>query len=159
MARSQSTITIIGNVTDEPDLKFTPSGAAVTNFSVAVNERVKNQQTQEWEDAGASFYRVAAWRDLAENVAESITKGNRVIVVGPLKVRQYDRADGTRGTSVDITADFVGPDLTWATAKVTKANHSGNNGGQEAAAPADDNPWATAAAPAAAAQPADEPPF
>lgn len=121
-------VTIVGNLTADPELRFTPSGAAVTNFSVAVTPRRKNQQTQEWEDGEASFYRVAAWRGLAENVAESLTRGTRVIVMGDLSVRKYDNKDGGQGTSVDINADFIGPDLTFATAQVTKANRGGNGG-------------------------------
>jgi single-strand DNA-binding protein len=162
-------ITIVGNLTADPELRFTPSGKAVTNFTVAVNERVKNPQTQEWEDGEGSFYNCAVWGDAAENAAESLQRGLRVIVQGGLKTRSYDRKDGSKGLSVDITVDEFGPSLRWATAKVTRAARGGSNGGGNSTggqpqggyqsqgapqgAPAGD-PWA---APAGVG--ADEPPF
>ena len=131
-------ITVVGNVTDDPELKFTPSGAPVCNFTVAVNERVL--VGEEWKDGETTFYRVAAWRGLAENVAESLAKGVRVIVNGTFKARTYDRQDGGKGTSLDLTANFVGPELTFATAQVTRSNRSGNGSGQQSA-PAQNNGW------------------
>lgn len=128
-------ITIVGNVGSEPELRFTPSGAAVCNFSVAVTPRRKNQQTQEWEDGEPTWYRVNAWRSLAENLAESITKGSRVIVVGRLENRKYESREGGTGYSLEITADACGPDCQWAMAKVQRPDR-GQGGGR----PADD-PW------------------
>lgn len=155
-------ITIIGNVTKEPELRFTPSGAAVANFTVAVNERRKNA-AGEWEDGDATFYECAAWKEMAENVAESIERGSRVVLSGKLKARNYDRQDGSRGTSLDVTVDEIGPSLRWATAKVTRSGgngggNRGNGGGNAGAAPAANNsggdPWG-----GAAQSGGDEPPF
>jgi single-strand DNA-binding protein len=133
-------ITIVGNVGSEPELRFTPSGAAVCNFSVAVTPRRKNQQTQEWEDGEPTWYRVNAWRSLAENLAESITKGSRVIVVGRIENRKYELREGGTGYSLEITADACGPDCTWAMARVQRPDRAGGQGG--GGRPADD-PWAS----------------
>lgn len=145
----ETVITVIGNLTDDPELKFTPSGAAVANFTVASTPRTFDRQTNEWKDGDALFIRCAAWRQLAENCAESLQKGQRVIVTGALKIRNYERQDGSKGTSVEINVDEIGPSLRYATAKVTKANRSsgggdfggGNAGGGAPAA--DSNPWST----------------
>jgi single-strand DNA-binding protein len=125
----ETIITVVGNLTDDPELKFTPSGAAVANFTVASTPRTFDKQTNEWKDGDALFLRCAAWRQLAENVAESLTKGQRVVVTGALRVRQFERQDGSKGTSVEMNVDEVGPSLRYATAKVTKVNRSGNSGG------------------------------
>lgn len=125
----ETIITVIGNLTDDPELKFTPSGAAVANFTVASTPRTFDRQTNEWKDGDALFLRCAAWRQLAENVAESLTKGQRVIVTGALRVRQFERQDGSKGTSVELNVDEVGPSLRYATAKVTKVSRSGGAGG------------------------------
>ena len=136
----ETIITVIGNLTDDPELKFTPSGAAVANFTVASTPRTFDKQTNEWKDGDALFLRCAAWRQLAENVAESLQKGQRVIVTGALRVRQYERQDGSKGTSVEMNVDEVGPSLRFATAKVTKATRSGTGGS------GDSNPWSQPAA-------------
>jgi single-strand DNA-binding protein len=125
----ETIITVIGNLTDDPELKFTPSGAAVANFTVASTPRTFDKQTNEWKDGDALFLRCAAWRQLAENVAESLQKGQRVVVTGALRVRQFERQDGSKGTSVELNVDEVGPSLRYATAKVTKVTRSGNSGG------------------------------
>src|SRR4051794_19157936 len=125
----ETIITVIGNLTDDPELKFTPSGAAVANFTVASTPRTLDRQTNEWKDGDALFIRCAAWRQLAENVAESLQKGQQVIVTGALKVRNYERQDGSRGTSVELNVDEIGPSLRFATAKVTRATRSGGGGG------------------------------
>jgi single-strand DNA-binding protein len=125
----ETIITVVGNLTDDPELKFTPSGAPVANFTVASTPRTFDKQTNEWKDGDALFLRCAAWRQLAENVAESLQKGQRVIVTGALRVRQYERQDGSKGTSVEMNVDEVGPSLKFATAKVTKATRSGTSGG------------------------------
>lgn len=136
----ETIITVIGNLTDDPELKFTPSGAAVANFTVASTPRTFDKQSNEWKDGDALFLRCAAWRQLAENCAESLTKGQRVIVTGALRVRQYERQDGSKGTSVEMNVDEVGPSLRFATAKVTKATRSGGGGGGGM-----DNPWSQSA--------------
>ena len=125
----ETIITVVGNLTEDPELKFTPSGAPVANFTVASTPRTFDRQTNEWKDGDALFLRCAAWRNLAENVAESLTKGQRVIVTGALRVRQYERQDGSKGTSVEMNVEEVGPSLKFATAKVTKATRSSNAGG------------------------------
>ena len=160
----ETIITVVGNLTDDPELKFTPSGAAVANFTVASTPRTFDKQTNEWKDGDALFLRCAAWRQLAENVAESLQKGQRVVVTGALRVRQFERQDGSKGTSVELNVDEVGPSLRYATAKVTKVSRSGNSGGgggggwdqpaaAQASAPATDV-WGTGAAGST-----EEPPF
>lgn len=143
---NETIITLIGNLTDDPELKFTPSGAAVANFTVASTPRTFDKQTNQWKDGDAMFIRCAAWKQLAENVAESLQKGQQVVVVGALKVRNYERQDGSKGTSVEMNVDEIGPSLKFATAKVTRAQRgSGSTARQAPAAPAND-PWASAPA-------------
>ncbi|OUZ12215.1 single-stranded DNA-binding protein [Aeromicrobium sp. PE09-221] len=125
----ETVITVIGNLTDDPELKFTPSGAAVANFTVASTPRTFDRQTNEWRDGEALFIRCAAWRQMAENVAGSLQKGQRVIVQGALRVRNYERQDGSRGTSVEMNVDEVGPSLRFATAQVQRTQRSDNAGG------------------------------
>lgn len=127
-------ITIVGNVGQDPELRFTPSGAAVCTFSVAVTPRRFDKTTNKWVDGAATWYRVNAWRALGENAAETLTRGQRVIVVGSLAARDWtNEKSGEKGTSWEITADAIGPDLTWATAKVTRAKRDG--------APMPEDPW------------------
>lgn len=104
---TNTTVTLVGNVTRDPELRFTPAGHPVVNFSIAVNHRKKNGD--EWVDDGTSFYDCATWRSLAENVAGTIAKGQRVIVVGTQKLRKYDRPDGSNGLAIDIQVDEIGP--------------------------------------------------
>jgi single-strand DNA-binding protein len=125
----ETVITVIGNLTDDPELKFTPSGAAVANFTVASTPRTLDRQTNEWKDGTPLFIRCSVWRQIAENVAESLQKGQQVIVHGALNVRNYERQDGSKGTSVEMNVYEVGPSLRFATAKVTKATRSGGGGG------------------------------
>ena len=139
----ETIITVVGNLTDDPELKFTPSGAPVANFTVASTPRTFDRQTNEWKDGDALFLRCAAWRQLAENVAESLTKGQRVIVTGALRVRQYERQDGSKGTSVEMNVDEVGPSLKFATAKVTKATRSGSAGGGFSGGGGASDPWSS----------------
>lgn len=124
----ETNITVIGNLTDDPELKFTPSGAAVANFTVASTPRTFDKQTNEWKDGTALFIRCSVWRQMAENVAESLQKGQHVMVHGALNVRNYERQDGSKGTSVEMNVYEVGASLRFATAKVTKANRSGGGG-------------------------------
>ena len=138
----ETVITVVGNLTSDPELKFTPSGAAVANFTVASTPRTFDKQTNEWKDGDPLFIRCDAWRQMAENVAESLQKGQRVVVTGSLRVRNFERQDGSKGTSVEMNVDEVGPSLKWATAKVTKTTRSGGGdfgGGQSGGGQA--NPW------------------
>lgn len=143
----ETAITMIGNVVNDVELRFTPSGAAVANFRIASTPRKFNRQTNEWEDGDPLFLGVAVWRQQAEHVAESIRKGMRVIVVGRLTQRQYEDRDGQKRSSYDIQADEVAPSLLRATATVQKATGNGQQGaqggwnGQQGGH--SDNPWAT----------------
>ncbi len=125
----ETKITIVGNLTGDPELKFTPSGAAVANFTVASTPSTFDRQTNEWKDGDPLFIRCDAWRQMAENVAGSLTKGMRVVVTGNLRVRNYERQDGSRGTSVEMQVDEVGPSLKYATAQVTRTSGGGSGGG------------------------------
>lgn len=124
----ETAITLVGNLTADPELRFTPSGAAVANFTVASTPRQFDRQTNEWRDGEALFLNCAVWRQVAENVAESLTKGMRVIVQGRLKARSYETREGEKRTVFEVDVDEIGPALRYATAKVTKT--SGGGGGQ-----------------------------
>ena len=113
-----SSISVIGNLTSDPELKFTESGKCVCTFTIADNHRVLNQQTKEWENGTTSFFRVTCWEKLGENVAESLRKGQRAMVMGKLTIGNYEDANGVTKTRVNLTADSVGPELTFATAIV-----------------------------------------
>lgn len=173
----ETPITLVGNLVDDPELRFTPSGAAVANFRVASTPRTFNKNTNEWEDGQALFLSCSVWRQAAENVAESLQKGMRVIVTGRLTSRQYETREGEKRTVFEIQVDEVGPSMKYATAKVTRATRQqgstgqqgsgggyggGQQGGYGGGAPAND-PWATPppgqdpwGAPGAGS---DEPPF
>jgi single-strand DNA-binding protein len=122
-------ITVVGNLTADPELRFTPSGAAVANFTVASTPRIYDRQSGEWKDGEALFLRCAIWREAAENVAESLTRGSRVIVQGRLKQRSFETREGEKRTVVEVEVDEIGPSLRYATAKVNKASRSGGGGG------------------------------
>ena len=117
-------VTLIGNITRDPELRFTPSGQATATFGLAVNRRWQNRQTQEWEEA-TSFFDVTCWGDLGDNVSESLTKGARVLVIGRLDQRSWETDQGEKRSKVEIIADEVGPSLRWATAQVTKTDRKG----------------------------------
>ncbi|HZC91574.1 MAG TPA: single-stranded DNA-binding protein [Mycobacterium sp.] len=169
-------ITVIGNLTADPELRFTPSGAAVANFTVASTPRMFDRQTNEWKDGEALFLRCNIWREAAENVAESLTRGSRVIVSGRLKQRSFETREGEKRTVVELEVDEIGPSLRYATAKVNKASRSGGGGGgfgggggSRQAAPsgggapaggaAGDDPWGSAPASGSFGGGDDEPPF
>jgi single-strand DNA-binding protein len=166
-------ITVIGNLTADPELRFTPSGAAVANFTVASTPRMFDRQTNEWKDGEALFLRCNIWREAAENVAESLTRGSRVIVQGRLKQRSFETREGEKRTVVELEVDEIGPSLKYATAKVNKASRSGGGGGgfggggggSRAAAPAggsdakQEDPWGSAPASGSFSGGDDEPPF
>src|SRR5579875_698909 len=127
MANGNS-VTLVGNVTRDPELRFTPSGQATASFGLAVNRRWQNRETQEWEEA-TSFFDVVCWREQAENASESITRGARVIVTGRLEQRSWETPDGDKRSKVEVVADEIGPSLRWATAMVTKNERRGPDGG------------------------------
>src|ERR1700742_3499344 len=122
-------ITVIGNLTADPELRFTPSGAAVANFTVASTPRTFDRQSGEWKDGEALFMRCNIWRQSAENVAESLTRGARVIVSGRLKQRSFETREGEKRTVVEVEVDEIGPSLRYATAKVNKSSRSGGGSG------------------------------
>jgi len=125
----ETVITVVGNLVDDPELRFTPSGAAVANFRMASTPRTYDRQTGEWKDGETLWLGCSVWRQAAENVAESLTKGTRVVVQGRLKSRQYETREGEKRTVFEIDVDEIGPSLRSATAKVTKASRSGTGGG------------------------------
>jgi single-strand DNA-binding protein len=125
---SENTVTLVGNLTDDPELRFTAQGAAVANFRIAVSKRIRDPQTNEWKDGDTSFFRVNVWRQLAENVAESLTRGTRVVVTGTLKMRQWETQEGEKRSVVEVEATEVGPSLKWATAKIEKASRQSQGG-------------------------------
>ena len=119
---SDNTVTLVGNITDDPELRFTPSGAAVANFTVAVNRRFKNGDR--WEDKLDGFFRCSCWREMAENAAESLQKGTRVVVVGRLSQRSWEDQEGNKRSQVEVQVDEVAPSLRWATASIQKSQRS-----------------------------------
>lgn len=166
-------ITVVGNLTADPELRFTPSGAAVANFTVASTPRTFDRASGEWKDGEALFLRCNIWRQAAENVAESLTRGSRVIVSGRLKQRSFETKEGEKRTVFEVEVDEIGPSLRYATAKVNRAQRSeggggGNFGGGSSgggggygasrggSAPTED-PWSSA--PPAGGGYSDEPPF
>ena len=165
MAAGDTTITMIGNLVDDPELRFTPSGAAVAKFRVASTPRYLDKATNEWKDGESLFLQCQIWRQAAENVAESLTKGMRVILSGRLKQRSYETKEGEKRTVFEVEVDEVGPSLRNATAKVTRTQRAAGGG---AAVPAavnsfNDDPWAAASTSPAGGgwgtSTTDEPPF
>jgi single-strand DNA-binding protein len=160
----ETVITVVGNLVDDPELRFTPSGAAVAKFRIASTPRTFDRQTNEWKDGDSLFLTCSVWRQAAENAAESLQRGMRVIVQGRLKQRSYEDREGVKRTVYELDVEEVGASLKNATAKVTKTS-GGQGGGQRPApqsGPPADDPWATAGparqgAPAAAY--GEEPPF
>ena len=143
MAAGDTTITIVGNLVDDPELRFTPSGAAVAKFRIASTPRFLDKQTNEWKDGESLFLSCNVWRQAAENVAESLQRGMRVIVQGRLKQRSYETKEGEKRTVYEIEVDEVGPSLRNATAKVNKTQRGGGGGGVGGGA-VDNDPWASA---------------
>ncbi|MCB2177777.1 MAG: single-stranded DNA-binding protein [Actinomycetales bacterium] len=162
-------ITVIGNLTADPELRFTPSGAAVANFTVASTPRTFDRQANEWKDGDTLFLRCSIWREAAENVAESLTKGMRVIAQGRLVQRSYETREGEKRTVVELQVDEVGPSLRYASAKVTRAQRSGGGGGFSGGGGGgggggfDNDPWATSGPSSSSSSGGsssyDEPPF
>ncbi len=153
----ETTITVIGNLTDDPELRFTPSGAAVAKFRVASTPRTLDRASGEWKDGEPLFLACSVWRQAAENVAESLQRGSRVIVSGRLRQRSYETKEGEKRTVYELEVDEIGPSLRYATAKVQKMSRSsgsgggygsssgGNQGGGGGGGFSNDDPWATAA--------------
>ncbi|MEU4557341.1 single-stranded DNA-binding protein [Actinoplanes sp. NPDC023936] len=182
----ETTITVVGNLTDDPELRFTPSGAAVAKFRIASTPRTLDRQSGEWKDGEPLFLACNIWRDAAEHVAESLQRGARVIVQGRLRQRSYETREGEKRTVYELEVDEIGPSLRYATAKVQKMNRSGGGGGGFGASGGGnrqpggnggggggnrdfDDPWATAAPASSGGAPRsggggnssfdDEPPF
>ena len=126
---NETITTVVGNLTADPELRFTPSGAAVANFTVASTPRMFDRQSGEWKDGDALFLRCTIWRQAAEHVAESLTRGDRVVVQGRLRQRSFETRDGDKRTVVELDVDEIGPSLRYATARVTKANRAGADSG------------------------------
>ena len=160
-------ITVIGNLTADPELRFTASGAAVASFTIASTPRTFDRSTNEWKDGEALFLRCSLWRQAAENAAESLTKGMRVIAQGRLQQRSYETREGEKRTVIELQVDEIGPSLKYASAKVNRSQRGssgggfgasgGDNFGGQSGAPADD-PWGSAP-PASGGGFSDEPPF
>ncbi|TML41132.1 MAG: single-stranded DNA-binding protein [Actinobacteria bacterium] len=123
-----NTVTVVGNITRDPELRFTPSGQATASFGLAVNRRWMNRQTQEWDEA-TSFFDVVCWQQMAENASESLAKGSRVIVTGRLDQRSWENPEGEKRSKIEIVADEIGPSLRWATASITKNERRGPGDG------------------------------
>jgi single-strand DNA-binding protein len=178
----ETVITVIGNLTGDPELRFTPSGAAVANFTVASTPRTFDRQSNEFKDGDTLFMRCSIWREAAENVAESLTKGMRVIAQGRLVQRSYETREGEKRTVVELQVDEIGPSLRYASAKVTRAQRSGGGGGgfgggggnfggspsggssgggfsSSGGGQQSDDPWATAGPASSGGSFSDEPPF
>ncbi len=164
-------ITVVGNLTADPELRFTASGAAVANFTVASTPRMFDRASGEWKDGEALFLRCNIWRQAAENVAESLTRGSRVVVTGRLKQRSFETKEGEKRTVIELEVDEIGPSLRYATAKVNRAQRSdggsggsggygsgGSGGGQRGGNAPSDDPWSSAP-PAGGGGYSDEPPF
>jgi single-strand DNA-binding protein len=156
----ETVITVVGNLTGDPELRFTPSGAAVANFTIASTPRNFDKQTNEWKDGDTLFLNCSIWRQAAENVAESLQKGMRVVAQGRLKQRSYETREGEKRTVVELEVEEVGPSLKYATAKVARVQRSGGGGGYSGGGGGNtgggDDPWASSPAQggAPAAQPA-----
>jgi single-strand DNA-binding protein len=166
----ETVITVVGNLTSDPELRFTPSGAAVANFTVASTPRFFDKNTNDWKDGEALFLRCSIWRQAAENVAESLQRGARVVVQGRLKQRSFETKEGEKRTVIELDVEEIGPSLKYATAKVQKTSRGGAGGGAAGGfgggagggfggSGANDDPWATPAPSAPGGGYSDEPPF
>jgi single-strand DNA-binding protein len=137
----ETIITVVGNLTADPELRYTQGGLAVANFTIASTPRTFDRQANDWKDGDALFLRASCWREFAEHVAGSLTKGSRVIATGRLKQRNYDDRDGNKRTAIELEVDEIGPSLRYATAQVTRAAGGGGGGRSQVAAGGDDS-WA-----------------
>ena len=137
----ETVVTIVGNLTADPELRFTPAGVAVANFTVAATPRTFDREAGEWRDGDALFMRATVWRQVAENVAETLTRGMRVMVAGRLRQRSFETREGDKRTVVELEVDEVGPCLRFATAKVGRASGSAGYGGPPDLDQPTDDPW------------------
>jgi len=156
----ETTVTVIGNLTADPELRFTQSGAAVANFTVASTPRTYDRTAGEWKDGDTLYLRCSIWREPAENLAESLTKGARVIVVGRLNQRSYETREGEKRTVIELVADEIAASMRYATVKVNRATRAGGSrpqGGQQQ--PEQGDPWNSTAPAGGAGSYSDEPPF
>ena len=142
---NETIITVVGNLTADPELRYTQSGLAVANFTIASTPRTYDRASNEWKDGEALFLRASVWREFAEHVASTLTKGSRVLAQGRLKQRSYETKEGEKRTSIELEIDEIGPSLRYATAQVTRtssgAGGAGGGGGSRGGAPAADEPW------------------
>jgi single-strand DNA-binding protein len=146
----ETVITVVGNLTSDPELRYTQNGLAVANFTIASTPRSFDRASNDWKDGDALFLRASVWREFAEHVAGSLTKGSRVIATGRLKQRSYETKEGEKRTSIELEVDEIGPSLRYATAQVTRTSSSreggiGGGGGGRGGAPIADEPWAASA--------------
>jgi single-strand DNA-binding protein len=141
----ETIITVVGNLTADPELRYTQNGLAVANFTIASTPRSFDRASGEWKDGEALFLRASVWREFAEHVAGSLTKGSRVIATGRLKQRSYETKEGEKRTSIELEIDEIGPSLRYATAQVSRAQSSGGGGGRGGAPAVTDEPWAASA--------------
>jgi single-strand DNA-binding protein len=156
----ETLITVVGNLTGDPELRFTPSGAAVANFTIASTPRNFDRQTNEWKDGDTLFLNCSVWRQAAENVAESLTRGMRVVAQGRLKARSYETREGEKRTVMELDVEEVGPSLKYATAKITRAARSGGEGGGggfSGGGGGGNDPWASQPAQSSAPAPQSAP--
>jgi single-strand DNA-binding protein len=160
-----NSIVLVGNITRDPELRFTPSGQSTATFGLAVNRRWQNRQTQEWEEA-TSFFDVVCWRELAENASESLSRGSRIIVTGRLEQRSWETQEGEKRSKIEVVADELGPSLRWATAKIEKnerrgpsGDGGGGGGGQGGGGAPRPRPAAQSAAAGPSGEGYDEEPF
>jgi len=143
----ETIITVVGNLTADPELRYTQGGLAVANFTIASTPRTFDRQANDWKDGDALFLRASCWREFAEHVAGSLTKGSRVIATGRLKQRNYDDRDGNKRTAIELEVDEIGPSLRYATAQVTRASggSTGGGGGRGQVSGGAEEPWAASA--------------
>jgi len=147
----ETVITVVGNLTSDPELRYTQNGLAVANFTIASTPRSFDRASNDWKDGDALFLRASVWREFAEHVAGSLTKGSRVIATGRLKQRSYETKEGEKRTSIELEVDEIGPSLRYATAQVTRTSSSREGGaGGRGGAPIADEPWASSAPDSAA---------
>jgi len=139
----ETVITVVGNLTADPELRYTQNGLPVANFTIASTPRTFDRQANEWKDGEALFLRASVWREFAEHVAGSLTKGSRVIATGRLKQRSYQDREGNNRTSIELEVDEIGPSLRYATAQVTRAASGGGGGGGQSRPQVADEPWST----------------
>jgi len=147
----ETVITVVGNLTSDPELRYTQNGLAVANFTIASTPRSFDRAANDWKDGDALFLRASVWREFAEHVAGSLTKGSRVIATGRLKQRSYETKEGEKRTSIELEVDEIGPSLRYATAQVTRTSSSREGGGGGGRGQVADEPWAASAPSAGAA--------